>query len=77
MPNVPLKSLHPASSLSQPKLATLSRLSIEELVRSLRPGEPGALKVKSDGTIMDGHHRVYLLRERGVDVDGLPRELLE
>lgn len=77
VPNIPLKSLHPAGSLSQPKLATLNRLSTEELVRSLCPGEPGALKVKPDGTIMDGHHRVYLLRERGIDVDALPRELLE
>jgi hypothetical protein len=52
----------------QPKLAAFSRLSTEELIASLRPGEAGALKVKPDGTIMDGHHRVYLLRERGVDV---------
>lgn len=77
MPNTPLKSLHPVSSLSQPKLAAFSRISTEELIRSLCPGEPGALKVKPDGTIMDGHHRVYVLRERGVDVDALPREPLE
>ena len=77
MRNSPLKSLHPTASLSQPKLAAFSRLSTEELVASLRPGEPGALKVKLDGTIMDGHHRVHLLRERGVDVDALPREPLE
>jgi hypothetical protein len=63
--------------LSQPKLATFRRLSTEEMVVSLRPGEPGALKVKLDGIIMDGHHRVYVLRERGVDVDALPRESLE
>jgi hypothetical protein len=49
MPNVPLKSLHPAGALSQPKLATLGRLSTEDLVRSLYPGEPGALKVKPEG----------------------------
>lgn len=45
-----------------------------ELIRSLCPGEPGALKVKPDGTIMDGHHRVYVLRERGLDIDALPRK---
>lgn len=74
---VPLKPLHSDGSLSQPKLTTFRRRSTEELVASLRPGEAGSLKVKPDGTIMDGHHRVYVLRERGVDVDALPRESLE
>lgn len=73
----PLKPLHSESSLSRPKLAAFARLATEELVDSLRPGESGSLKVKPDGTIMDGHHRIYVLRERGVDVDALPRESLE
>jgi archaellum component FlaG (FlaF/FlaG flagellin family) len=72
-----LKPLHSDGSLSQPKLTNFRKLSTETLTGSLRPGEPGALKVKADGTIMDGHHRVYVLRERGVDVDSLPRESLE
>jgi archaellum component FlaG (FlaF/FlaG flagellin family) len=76
-PAVPLKSLHPEGSLSQPKLTTFRKRPTEELIASLQPGEPGALKVKADGTIMDGHHRVYVLRERGVDIDALPREPLE
>jgi hypothetical protein len=75
--NVPLKPLHPEGSLIQLKLTIFRRRSTEELVASLRPGEPGALKVKPDGTIMDGHHRVCVLRERGVNVDVLPRESLE
>jgi len=29
-----------------------------------------------DGTMMDGHHRILILRERGVAVDDLPRETL-
>jgi hypothetical protein len=73
----PLKPLHAEGSLSQPKLAAFRKLSTKDLLGSLRPGESGALKVKPDGTIMDGHHRVYVLRERGVEVDALPRELLE
>ena len=77
MEKVLLKPLHPDDALSQPKLTAFRRRSTEELVVSLRPGEPGALKVKPDGTIMDGHHRIYVLRERGVDVDALPREPLE
>lgn len=76
VPNLPLKSLHSAGSLSQPKLTAFRRLPTEDLIRSLCPGEAGALKVKPDGTIMDGHHRVHVLRERGVDVDELPREPL-
>jgi hypothetical protein len=73
----PLRFLHLEDSLSQPKLAAFRKVSTEELILSLRPSGPGALKVKTDGTIMDGHHRVYVLRERGVDVDALPRESLE
>lgn len=69
-----LKPLHSDNSLSQPKLTALRKLPTEALLRSLRPGEPGALKVKPDGTIMDGHHRIFVLRERGADVDALPRE---
>jgi hypothetical protein len=74
MKRIPLKSLHPEGLLSQPKLAHFRKLSTDDLIRSLRPGESGALKVKPDGTIMDGHHRLCILRERGVDVDALPRE---
>jgi hypothetical protein len=72
-----LKPLHAEGSLSQPKLITFRKLSTEDLIDSLRPGESGALKVKPDGTIMDGHHRIFVLREREVNVDALPRESLE
>jgi hypothetical protein len=77
MDRAPLKALHSEGSLSQPKLTAFRKLSTEDLIGSLRPGESGALKVKPDGTIMDGHHRVYVLRERGVEIDALPRESLE
>ena len=46
-------------------------------MESLRPGQAGALKVKRDGTMIDGHHRIKVLRDRGVDVDTLPRELFD
>jgi len=29
-----------------------------------------------DGTIIDGRHRIHILRQRGVDVDELPREIV-
>lgn len=76
MRSVPLKPLHGEESLSGPKLTHLRKIATEVLLTSLRPGEPGALKVKADGTMMDGHHRVHILRERGGDVDALPRETL-
>jgi hypothetical protein len=72
----PLKPLHSGESLLSLKLEQFRRLSTDEICRSLAPGQPDALKVRPDGTIMDGHHRIQVLRERGVNVDGLPRELV-
>jgi hypothetical protein len=72
----PLKSLHPDGSFSSAKLAQYEKLSTRELADSLKPGQLGSLKVKPDGTVMDGHHRIKILRDRGVVVDSLPREVL-
>ena len=69
----PLKPLHPDSSLDVVKLAEIGKLSIEEILASLLTGEH-SLKTRPDGTILEGHHRVYILRQRGVKVDELPRE---
>jgi hypothetical protein len=46
------------------------------LVESLRPGQAGALRARIDGTVLEGHHRLVVLRERGVDIDALPREVI-
>lgn len=72
----PLKPLHSEHVLSQPKLAQFSRLTTEDLIESLKPGQAGALKVRPDGTVLDGHHRIKVLRDRGVAVDALPREIM-
>ena len=72
----PLRSLHSDSSLSRVKLDQYDKLSNQELIDSLKPGQPGSLKVRSDGTMIDGHHRIKILRDRGVDVDALPREII-
>jgi hypothetical protein len=74
--HTPLKSLHSESSLNAGKLAQMERLSTEDLLASLLPGLKGCLKTRPEGTILDGHHRIYVLRRRGVDVDGLPREIV-
>jgi hypothetical protein len=72
----PLKSLHLDSLLNAAKLAQMERLSTETLKVSLLPGLPGCLKTRPDGTILDGHHRIHILRQRRVDVDELPREVV-
>lgn len=71
-----LKPLHADHALSQAKLLQLDKLSTKDLINSLRPGQSGALKTRMDGTIIDGHHRIKILRNRGVDVDALPREIV-
>jgi hypothetical protein len=53
----------------------MERLSTEALKLSLVPGQEHCLKTRPDGTILDGHHRIHVLRQRGVDVDALPREI--
>lgn len=73
----PLKPLHTTSVLSKTKLHLYSKLATDELIRSLAPGKEGALKTRPDGTLMDGHHRIAILRERGVNVDELPRVVLD
>ena len=69
----PLKSLHPETYLDKGKLAKMEKLSTEEICASLLTGEH-RLKTRPDGTILEGHHRIYVLRQRGVDVDKRPRE---
>ena len=73
----PLKPLHAEPLLSPAKLATFEKLSTDAITQSLALGQPHCLKTRPDGTILDGHHRVHVLRLRNQDVDALPREVLE
>ena len=81
MPNLPdpppLKPLHPDQSLSVAKLAEMERQSTAALEHSVLPGQTHSLKARADGTILEGHHRIYILRQRGRNVDALPREIIE
>jgi len=45
-------------------------------MRTLVPGQKDCLKSRMDGTVLDGHHRLYILRARGVDVNRLPRQIV-
>lgn len=73
----PLKPLHLESSLSNLKLTKFDLLSSDQLKDSLLPGNKDCLKAKPDGTLLDGHHRIVILRPRGVDVNLLPREIVD
>jgi hypothetical protein len=73
---LPLKPLHPESSLSQAKLELFGKMSNQALIASLKPGLKDELKVRPDGTIVDGHHRIMILRDRGINVDALPRVII-
>jgi hypothetical protein len=68
--------LHSESFLSKAKLQAMEKLTTETIRYSLLPGKEHSLKTRPDGTILDGHHRVKILRDRGVDVNSLPREVI-
>lgn len=72
-----LRFLHAETVLNRVKLEFFRGRSTQELVSSLAPGEPGALKARPDGTVLDGHHRLNVLMERGVDIQSLPREIMQ
>jgi hypothetical protein len=75
--NPELKFLHAESTLNRVKIELFRSLPTDELILSLAPGRPGALKVRLDGTVLDGHHRLRALIDRGVDIRHLPREIME
>ncbi|SDI16824.1 RHS repeat-associated core domain-containing protein [Sinosporangium album] len=69
----PLKQLHPDSSLNKSSLDYWSKQRTADIVDSLSPRATEPLTAKPDGTIMQGNTRVRILRDRGYDVDSLPR----
>ena len=73
----PLKPLHPESSLNRVKLAVFERFPTEKPKQSLEPGQEHCLKARPDGIILDGHHRLHVLRSRDENVDVLPREIIQ
>ncbi|MFO0805153.1 MAG: hypothetical protein U0791_18765 [Gemmataceae bacterium] len=77
MAQPPLVPIHADESLVASKLEGCRKLSTEALLDSLQPGTEHALRARPDGTLLNGHHRIKVLRERGFDVDALPRELIE
>ena len=72
-----LQFLHSKNLLNAVKLSLFRSLSTDEIKSSLRLGQPGCLKARPDGTVLDGHHRLSVLMERDEDVHTLPREIME
>jgi hypothetical protein len=78
--NPPLRRIHSDQTLevgaNRVTLEYWRKQPTEDIVNSLQPGQPEALKVKFDGRIMNGNTRIKVLEERGFDVNSLPREVL-
>ena len=76
-PEPRLRFLHTETTLNQVKLDLFRRLSTEEIKSSLAPGKLGSLKTRPDGTVLNGHHRLTILIERGEDINKMWREIIE
>lgn len=73
LPSSGLTPLH--QELNQQSLEYWRKKSSEEIIESLKPGNPESFKVTPNGTIMNGHTRLEVLMERGVNVNSLPKEI--
>ncbi len=75
-----LKSIHSKETLTSGSnkysYDHWSKQSTDDIVRSLKPGEHEALRIKPDGRIWNGNTRTTILRDRGFDINSLPREVL-
>jgi hypothetical protein len=67
----PLKRLHPDSSLKSSSLDYWRGQSTDDIVGSLsKPGDE-VLRIRPDGTVLQGNHRIKVLEERGFDTSAL------
>ena len=64
---LPLVPLHADASLIASKLQQYDKHAY---------AEPGRVAKGPDGTILDGHHRLKILRDRGIEVHALDREIV-
>jgi hypothetical protein len=78
--NPPLRRIHSDETLeagsNRLTLEYWRKQSTDDIVKSLQPWTPEALKVKPDGRIMNGNIRIKVLEERGIDINSLPREVI-
>jgi hypothetical protein len=72
-----LRFLHSEDVINPAKLEAFRREPSDLIKLALLPGKPGSLKARPDGTVLDGHHRLSVLLERGENINELPREIIE
>jgi hypothetical protein len=79
----PLRRLHEDRMLKQRTLEHFRAQHTEDILRSLLAQGPEKLKIRSDGLVLQGNHRIKVLEERGYDTSQLyeqaeviPREAL-
>ena len=63
--------LHPDSSLSKATLDSIRKMDTDDIVKSLKRDGLQPMRVKPDGRVMNGNHRLKVLKERGFDTDTL------
>jgi hypothetical protein len=66
----PLKRLH-ESTLVSSQLDSIRKMRTEDIVKSLSTKGDEALRVRPDGTVIQGNHRIKVLEERGYDTSKL------
>lgn len=62
---IPLRRLHGDRALKQRTLEHFRAQSTDDIIRSLLAEGPEKLKIRSDGLVLQGNHRVKVLEERG------------
>jgi hypothetical protein len=74
-PRPNLRIIHTEASFSPRSLAFWRLQAIDYIVDSLRnPAHPNyqALRVRADGMVRNGNTRLYVLLEKGFDIDTIP-----
>ena len=75
----PIRRMHPDTTYERDRVAKDSldywrKQPTDKIIDSLKPGGDESLRVRPDGTIVQGNTRTKILQERGVDINSLPRE---
>ena len=77
----PLRRMHGEETLTSGsdryRYEDIHKMPTEEIVESLRRGAKEPLRVRPDELIYDGNTRVFVLEQRGFDIDSLPREIYD
>jgi RHS repeat-associated protein len=69
--NPAIRRLHGDSSLKPTTLEHYRKQSTEQIVKDLKTPGADQLKLRPDGTVLDGNHRIKVLEERGYDTSTL------